>query len=42
MDKKKVLILGVDGLDPRLTKRYVEEGFMPNTKKFFGTGRSSI
>ena len=38
MDKKKVLILGIDGLDPRLTKRYVEEGFMPNTKKFLERG----
>ena len=31
---KKILVLGVDGMDPRLTKRYVEAGKMPNTKKF--------
>lgn len=31
---KKILVLGVDGMDPRLTKRYVEDGKMPNTKKF--------
>lgn len=35
---KKVLILGVDGLDPRLTKKYVEEGLMPNTKTYIERG----
>ena len=29
---KKVLVLGIDGMDPRLTRRYVDEGKMPNTK----------
>ena len=24
MDRKKVLILGIDGMDPRLTKRYLD------------------
>lgn len=24
--KNKVLVLGVDGLDPRLTKKYMEKG----------------
>ena len=27
---EKILVLGVDGLDPRLTRKYVEEGKMPN------------
>ena len=34
----KILILGVDGMDPNLTKRFVEEGIMPNTKKFLERG----
>ena len=34
----KIMILGVDGLDPRLTKKFVEEGKMPNTKKFIERG----
>ena len=35
---KKVLVLGIDGLDPRLTRRFVNEGRMPNTKKFLEKG----
>ena len=35
---KKVLVLGIDGMDPRLTRRYVDEGKMPNTKKFIERG----
>lgn len=35
---KKVLVLGIVGMDPRLTKRFVEEGRMPNTKKFLEQG----
>ena len=27
----KILILGVDAMDPRLTKKYVDEGKMPNS-----------
>ncbi len=40
MSKKtnKVLVLGIDGLDPRLTKRYLDEGKMPNTQKFMALG----
>lgn len=38
MDRKKVLILGIDGMDPRLTKRYLEEGKMPNTAEFLARG----
>ncbi|MEE0434235.1 MAG: alkaline phosphatase family protein [Peptococcaceae bacterium] len=34
----KVLVLGVDGMDPRLTRKYVDEGLMPNTKQFIERG----
>ena len=34
----KLLLLGVDGLDPRLTKKYVEKGIMPNVKKYIERG----
>lgn len=34
MEKKnKVLVLGVDGMDPRITKKFLEMGVMPNLKK---------
>ena len=35
---EKVLLLGVDGMDPRFTKRLVEEGKMPNVKKLMDAG----
>lgn len=38
----KVLVLGIDGLDPRLTSRYMEEGIMPNFKKFCERGSHSV
>ena len=31
-------MLGCDGLDPKLMKKYVEEGKMPNVKKFIERG----
>ncbi|MDR1320877.1 MAG: alkaline phosphatase family protein [Gracilibacteraceae bacterium] len=34
----KVLILGVDALDPRLTAKLMSEGKMPNLKKFLERG----
>ena len=34
----KLLLLGVDGMDPRFTKRMVEEGKMPNFKKLMDMG----
>lgn len=34
----KILLLGVDGLDPRLTKRYVAQGIMPNVKQYIKRG----
>ncbi|AFM27739.1 alkaline phosphatase family protein [Desulfomonile tiedjei] len=35
---EKVLVLGIDGLDPRLMKKYVDEGKMPNAKKYIDRG----
>lgn len=32
--QNKVLVLGVDGLDPRLTKKYMDKGVMPNFSEF--------
>ena len=30
---KKVLVFGIDGLDPKLLQRYADEGALPNFKK---------
>lgn len=35
---EKILLLGIDGLDPRLTRKYVDEGKMPNVKKYLERG----
>ena len=35
---EKLLILGVDGMDPRLTRKYVDEGYMPNVKRLLEMG----
>ena len=35
---EKVMVLGVDGLDPRLTRRYIDEGSLPNMKKLAEMG----
>lgn len=35
---KKILLLGVDGMDPRLTKKFVEMGLMPNVKQYIERG----
>lgn len=34
----KLLLLGVDGMDPRFTRRLVNEGKMPNFKKLMDMG----
>lgn len=34
----KILVIGVDGLDPRLSKKYIEEGRMPNFEKLIAAG----
>ena len=36
--QNKVLVLGVDGLDPRLTKKYMDKGVMPNFTEFMKKG----
>ena len=35
---EKLLLLGVDGLDPRLTRKYVDKGIMPNVKQYIERG----
>lgn len=35
---EKILILGIDGMDPKLTKKFVSEGRMPNTKRLIERG----
>jgi len=35
---EKIICLGVDGMDPRLTRKYVDMGLMPNTKKLIERG----
>lgn len=35
---QKMLFLGVDALDPRLTRKYVDQGLMPNMKAFIERG----
>jgi predicted AlkP superfamily phosphohydrolase/phosphomutase len=34
----KIMVIGIDGMDPRLTKKYISEGKMPNTKKLIEKG----
>ena len=34
----KIIVLGVDGMDPRLTRKYVDMGLMPNVKKYLERG----
>ena len=35
---QKLLLLGIDGMDPRFTRRLVDEGKMPNTGKLVQLG----
>ena len=30
----KILVLGIDGFEPKLAKKYLDNGKMPNLKKF--------
>ena len=34
----KVMLLGIDGMDPRITKKMLAEGLMPNLEKFIARG----
>ena len=38
MKGKKLFVLGVDALDPRLTKFYLDQDLLPNIKKFMELG----
>lgn len=35
---KKVLVLGIDGMDSRITKKFLDEGKLPNIKKYLERG----
>ena len=35
---EKIIVLGVDGMDPRLTRKYVDMGLMPNVQKYLDRG----
>ena len=35
---EKVLVLGIDGMDPRLSLHHMEQGYMPNLKKLIERG----
>ncbi len=35
---EKILVLGIDGLDPSLTKKYLDKGVLPNFKKIVDKG----
>ena len=37
---EKILVLGIDGFEPKLAKKYMDEGKMPNLKKFQALGSS--
>jgi Uncharacterized conserved protein len=37
-EARKILILGMDGMDPRLTRKFVDMGLMPNTKQYIERG----
>ena len=32
MSSNKVFVIGLDGMDPSLTKKYMDQGKMPNVK----------
>ena len=40
-EKKKVFVLGVDGLDARLLRKYVAEGVMPNFSRYLSLGAAN-
>lgn len=42
MDKAlsdKILIIGIDGMDPRMAKSMMDAGRMPNLKKLYDQGK---
>lgn len=38
MNDRKVIVLGIDGMDPKLTKRFLDEGKLPNIQKMLAQG----
>ena len=38
MNNRKLLVIGIDGMDPRLTKRLLDEGRLPNIRKMIQKG----
>ena len=38
MSENKVLVVGIDGMDPKMTRRMVDEGKLPNIKKMIEIG----
>ena len=38
MNDRKVIILGIDGMDPKLCKRFLDEGKLPNIQKMLSVG----
>lgn len=37
-NKRKIIVVGIDGMDPRLAKKYLDAGKMPNLKKLLKRG----
>ncbi len=35
---EKIIVLGIDGMDPKLTRKFVDEGKMPNTQNLIERG----
>lgn len=35
---RKMIVLGVDGMDPRLTQQFIRQGLMPNCKRLIAQG----
>jgi predicted AlkP superfamily phosphohydrolase/phosphomutase len=38
---RRLIVLGVDGMDPNLVRSFVEQGFMPNTRRLMEMGSFS-
>ena len=36
--ERKVFIMGIDGMDPKITQQYIDEGIMPNLVEFLKRG----
>ena len=36
--ERKVFVMGIDGMDPKITQKYLNEGIMPNLERFLKRG----